>query len=176
VDKPVNLLDIRFSDKGGKQIVREEYNLIFNSYETAEAFIQSRTIYWRELLNMDLVIAPHQNETIEEIEIQKVFKLTASAMGISSRYILRTRSEPIIEVRRLAIAICIDFGLSEAIIGSAIGYDRTTIIHHRDKFYHFCEVEPGYEDRYNEVRDKVLKKLNGEFLEDGSGKLKSKRS
>ena len=171
MDKPVNLVDIRFSDKGGKQIVREEYNLIFDSYERAEVFIQDRTKYWKKLLNMDLVIAPYQNETIEEIEIQKVFKLTAKAMGISSRYVLRrTRSDPIIEVRRMAIAICLDFGLSEAIIGKSIGYDRTTIIHHRDKFYDFCETELGYEDRYEEIRHKVKKKLTGEFLQDGKPK------
>ena len=174
MDKPVNLVDIRFSDKGGKLIVREEYNLIFNSYEIAEVFIQDRTKYWKELLKMDLVIAPYQNDTIEEIEIQKVFKLTAKAMGISSRYVLhKTRSDSIIEVRRIAIAICLDYGLSEAIIGKAISKDRTTIIHHRDKFYGFCENEPGYEDRFTEIKDKVKKKLGGEFLDDGSGeKLK----
>ncbi len=174
MDKPVNLVDIRFSDKGGKQIVREEYNLIFDSHERAEMFIQNRTAYWKELLNMDLVIAPHQNETIEEIEIQKVFRLTAKAMGISSKYVLRrTRSIKIIEARRIAIAICLDFGLSESVIGQAIGYDRTTIMHHRDKFQDFCESEHGYKDRFIGIRHEVKAKLGGLFESNGSGqKLK----
>ena len=171
MDKPISLRSIVFHDINGISIVKEEYSLTFSSHEYAEKFIDERKEYWTNILGIKLVITPMQNETIEEIEIQKVFKLTARAMGISSQFIFRrTRSAAIIEVRRTAIAICVEFGLSVSVIGNAIGFDHSTIIHHRDKFYGLCEYEPGYEDKYNEIKDKVLKKMNGSFSEDGSGK------
>ena len=173
MSKSVNLLDIRFSDINGNQIVREEYNIVFESHDSAELFIQDRHNYWMELLNKNLVISPRQNETIEEIEIQKVFKEAAKAMGLSPRYVFRkTRAANIIEVRRIGIAICVEFGLSVSLIGKAIGFDHSTVVFHRDKFYDLCEFESGYEEKYNKVKDVVLTKINGEFLEDGSGKLK----
>ena len=170
MDKPINLFDIRFYDKDGNKIVREEYNIIFGSHDKAELFIGDRKRYWSELFGIELVIEPRQNETIEEIEIQKVFKLTAKKMGISERYVFhKTRSASIIDVRRVAIAICLEFGLSVSIIGHAIGFNHTTIIHHRKKFIGFCQHEPGYEDRYIQIKDYVLSKLNGSFKSDGSG-------
>lgn len=173
MQKPINLMSIRFSDINGRQVVREEYNTIFRTHELAELFIEERREYWQKLFDMKLKIDPYRNETIEEIEIQKLFKLTAKAMNIDPKFVLRrTRDADIIEVRRISIAICGEFGLSPSNIGRAINMNHTTIIHHRKRFFDLCRLEPGYEDRYNEIRDNVLNKLNGKFMDDGSGKEK----
>ena len=172
-NRPVSLRHIVYADKRNKdvKVVREEYGIVFDSHERAELFIQERKKYWESVLNMELKLSPMQNETIEEIEIQKIFKFVAKAMGKNPKFILRkTRDGDIIRVRRYAIAICRDLGLSTPTIGKAIGQDHSNIVYHDRKFHEFCEVEPGYEDKYNEIKDSVLVKLNGKFAEDGSGK------
>jgi hypothetical protein len=171
VNKPVVLSHITYSNRDGEMIVREEFGLTFGSHETAEVFIQSRHKYWQELLNHDLFMAPQQNETLEDLEIIKLFKLTAKYYGVQQKYIFkRTRIPKVIEARRIASAICTDLALSPAVIGHAIGFDRTNVIHHLNKFDGYYETEPGYKEKYHEIKEAVLNDMNGKYAEDGSGK------
>jgi hypothetical protein len=162
MSKSILLNSLAFSDKFGEMILREEYNLTFKSHDDVEKFIQSRYIYWKELLGKDMNISPMHNETIEEVEIQKIFKLTASAMGLAQSHIFRrTRITDIVEARRYAIAICVDLGMSITVIGKSAGFDHATIGHHRDKFYDLCDVDKGYEAKYLKIKDEVLTELTG---------------
>jgi hypothetical protein len=170
VNKPIIVNNITFSDRFGQMILKEEYNITFKSSGDVEKFIQSRYEYWKELLGKDMTIAHHQNETLEDVEIQKLFKTTASVMGLAQSHIFRrTRITEIVEARRHAIAICTDLGKTVTTIARAIGFNHATIGHHRDKFFDLCDIDKGYEASYLKIKDSVLTELNGEYSEDGSG-------
>ena len=170
MNNPIIITELIFSDQRGEMILKEEYHITFNSPDDVERFIQSRYIYWKDLLHKEMTISPRHNETIEEVEIQRIFKLTASEFGLSQSHIFRkTRIAPIIEARRFAIGICVDLGLSVSAIGKAAGLYHATIIHHRNKFFDLCDTEKGYEERYGKIKDAVLSQIKGRYSEDGSG-------
>ena len=163
MSKPVALSNIIFSNRDGDMVVREEYGLTFDSHETTEVFIQERFKYWKELLKVDLFMSPRSNETLGDIEIIKVFKLTAKHSGLNPKYVFKRNNSPnVVEVRRIASAICYDLSLSAATIGHASGFDRTNIIYHLKKFDNFYENEVGYKEKYEEIKKSVLNELNQE--------------
>ena len=141
--------------------MKEEYFIVFDNTESLEAFIQQRYGYWKELLNKEIVMAPEHNETIGELSIRRVFELTAECCDVKKSDIFqKTRTTPVIEARRFAIAICVEMGQLVTNIARAIEYNHTNIIHHRNKFYDLCDTEQGYQDRFLEINDFVLTKLN----------------
>ena len=171
MNKPINLLSITFTDQYGEMVVKEEYSVTFNDVSNAEKFIQQRHTYWQELLSMRLFMSPRQNETIDTIEIQKIFKLVSKHFNISPGNIFRrVRNPNVIEARRFGVAICTYLTLKPQTISDAIGFDRTNIIYHRNKFDGIYEVDIKYREKYERVKDAVLTELNGSYSEDGSGK------
>jgi len=171
VNKPINLLNITFTDQYGEMVVKEEYSVTFNDVSNAEKFIQQRHTYWQELLSMRLFMSPRQNETIDTIEIQKIFKLVSKHFNISPGNIFRrVRNPNVIEARRFGVAICTYLTLKPQTISDAIGFDRTNIIYHRNKFDGIYEVDIKYREKYERVKDAVLTELNGSYSEDVSGK------
>ena len=160
LNKPISLNSLKFSDKRGKLIVKEDYFLIFDSSENMEKFIQTRHKFWQETLNKDIVLAPEYNETIDELGIIKIFDFTADFLKVNN-ILSRTRKAKIVEARRFAIAICVDQGQLITTIANAIDFNHANIIHHRDRFYELCDTEKGYQDRYLGIHDFVMNQLNG---------------
>lgn len=170
--KPITLTSVRFYDSKGKFIVGDNTMVSFGDIGKADVYIEALHRFYELMYKMELVISPDRNETIEEIDIHKVFGMTGDYFKIQD-VLGRTRVPFVIEARRYGIMICIERGLKPVAICRAIGYDHATISHHQKKFSGFCETEKGYHDRFLEVQDYVLTKLSGRFKEDGSGeKLK----
>jgi len=156
--KPVSLNSLRFSDKNGATIVREDYAISFVDHEAMEKFIQNRHRFWTELYGTDLLIAPHSNETIQEIEIKKVFKLVAKHLKLSYLDVVsRSRKAKYIEARRIAINLCLGTGVMKTSIAEAMGYNHSTIIHHENKHKGYMEVDKVYNNLYHSIyRDEYL--------------------
>lgn len=170
MEKPISLNSLRFSDIKGNFIVQEEYSLTFSDFEKLEMFIQSRAVYWKEMYEMELVLAPDHNETLSRSDIFAIFMFTATYFKIPQADILKhTKKSEIIEARRYAIALCIERGIKPKHVANEIKFDHATVGHHRDLFYKFCDTEKGYHDIYMAFEEFILTKLNGRFKEDGSG-------
>jgi len=159
-EKPVTLNSLKFSDKYGNLIVDEGYMLTFGSSELAEKFIQKKYKYWGKVLNVELVIAPDINETIHELEVIKVFKLTARYYNILYRDLMsKTRKSENIEAKRIAINICKGRNVQDAVICRVTKLDHSTIVHHKKKFKALVEYETGYVAKYEAAEEFVLNSL-----------------
>lgn len=167
--KPITLTSVQFYDSKGRFIIGDNSMVSFGDIDKAEVYIEGLHKYYEAMYKMELVISPNRNETLEEIDIHKVFEMTGDYFKIQN-VLGRTRVPFVIEARRYGIMICLERGLKPSAIEKAIGYDHATIGHHKKKFYHFCDTEKGYHDIFLEAQDYVLTKLNGRFKEDGSGK------
>ena len=163
--RPINLNSLTFSDKSGKMVVIEDYNLTFAKASDAEKHIQKRYKYWTDLLKIDLVIAPNLNETLEHIEIKKVFKLTAKHLKLDySDVMSKSRKPVLVEARRLAMNICLERGVKKARITDAVGITHDIIIHHQNKWAGFMEIDPDYAFNYGVIEEYVLKNLSNETI------------
>lgn len=167
--KPISLNSLRFSDERGNFVVTEYYGLTFNNHETTEIFVQARHKYWTDLLQKKLVFAKDDNETLEEIEINKVAKLMAKHLKISYRTMIASQKRSCVEARQFIIHICSDRKVKQSTIGVMLGYKRNTINYHLRKSLDLIETNKEYRERYYEAEDYILSKINGNFLEDGSG-------
>ena len=161
MEKPINLNSITFSDKDGAMVLTEHYEITFANASDAEKHIQERAKYWKALIHKPLFIAPSMNETIEEIEIKKVFKLTAKYFDLKySDMMSRSRKTTLVEGRRIAINICFERGVRQYLIEDATGIDHATIIHHRKKWAGFMETDSNYAFKFGSVEEFVLTSLN----------------
>lgn len=159
--RPIALNALKFSDRTGNMILTEEYNLSFASSLDAEKFIQERYRYWTGLIDKELVIAPSMNETMDQIEIRKTFKLTAEYFGLNYREMMsKSRKHTMVEARRMAINICLGRGIRQVQITDSIGIPHDVLIHHKKKWAGFMEVDPDYAFRFESVQEYVLTKLN----------------
>jgi hypothetical protein len=160
-EKPVSLNSLKFSNSNGEMIVSEGYMLTFGNSDLAEKFIQHRYKYWKKRLNMDLVIAPNMNETINELEVVKVFKLTARHFNILYRYIMsKGRRKEYVEARRIAINICKGRHVQDAVISRVTKMDHSTIVHHKKRFKELIESEKGYVEMFSDCEEYVLERLD----------------
>lgn len=158
--KPVALNSLKFSDKKGNLIVDEGYMLTFGSDEHAEEFIQKRYKYWKKILNIDLVIAPNMNETIHEIEVVKVFKLTARYFNIPYRIMTsKSRRKDLIEARRVAINICKARGVQDSIISRVSKLDHSTIVYHKKKFLDLIEYDKQFVKTFDDVDEYITEHM-----------------
>lgn len=171
MDRLIILNSLAFYDSKKEFVVRENTSITFSTEQKAEKHIQARFEYWSNLYDMKLKMAPDKNQTIQEVQIKTVFRLVAEYFNISADLIFKRRGKTkIIEAKRYAIGLLSDIDIGPSAIQDATGYDHATAIHHRDKFYYFCDNEKGYYDTFIDMKDYVMSKLGGKFSEDGSGK------
>ena len=160
MDRPWALNSLKFSDKNGELIVHEGHMLTFGNEELAEKYIQKRYKYWQKTLDMDLVIAPSMNETLHEMEVVRVFKLTARFYNMPYRKMMsKSREKELVEARRIAINICKARGVQDAIISRVMDLDHATIVHHKKKFKDLCETEKKLVEIFNDCDDYVTEQL-----------------
>ena len=174
MQKPISLNTLRFTDKKGIFVIEIQIGIVYGDYAKMEIEIAFIKKHYESLYNMELLIEANRNETLTRSDIHAVFMFTAPYLQVPQVDILRKiRKRHIVEARRFAVAICLERGLKPAAIENVIKFDHATIIHHHNIFKDLCKVESGYEDRFIELQEYVLTKLNGRFKEDGSGeKLK----
>lgn len=162
-EKPVALNSLKFSDKSGNLIVDEGFMLTFGNNELAEIFIQKKHKYWQKILEMDLVIAPSLNETLHELEVVKVFKLTARHFNILySNMMSKSRRRDYVEARRIAINICKFRHVQDSVISRATNIDHSTIVHHKKQFAKLIEYDKKLFTTYEAAEEFVCDKLKKE--------------
>ena len=166
--KPITLTSLRFYDSKGKFKVEDNSMYMFPDLDAAEIHIRDRHEHFEKLYKMELIISPDRNETLEEVDVKRVFDYTGEYFDISN-ILGKTRIPYVVEARRQAIIICIERGLRAQVVSRAIGFNHATISHHQKIFKNLSKTEKGYYDRFLDVQDYVLVKLNGRFKEDGSG-------
>jgi len=134
--------------------------LTFGDSEIAEKYIQRRYKFWKKTLDMDLVIAPNINETLHELEVVKVFKLTARFYNILYRQLMsKSRKTELVEARRIAINICKGREVQDSIISEVTKMDHSTVSFHKKRFKELCQTEKGYIQKYTDVEEYVLEKI-----------------
>lgn len=173
--KPVALNGISFYHKNGNHIVTEGMNLTFFNYEKMEKYISERKRYWSELLGEELVMSPDSNETLMMADVLRVLKLVCVKsdtpfVKANSKY----RGGREVEARRFTIAICARRNMQITTIAKGIGQDHSNVTHHIKTHDNLCFTDTSYNQRFLEIDDYVLSKLNGRYNTDGSGeKLKT---
>lgn len=160
MDRPWSLNSLKFSDENGELIVHEGHILTFGNEELAEKYVQRRLKYWSELLGMDLVISPSMNETLHEMEVVRVFKLTARFYNIPYRKMMsRSREKELVESRRVAINICKARGVQDAVITRMMKVNHATIVHHKKKFKDLCAYDKKLVKIFNDCDDYITEQL-----------------
>ena len=162
-EKPLTLNSIRFSDNKGNMIIDEDFYMTFACSTDLEMFMQHRCRFWKELLKKDIKISPSKNETLADIEVIKVFKLTAKYFGLLYSEITKGTSKEISTARQIAIGICMERKVTNAGITKAVHIDHAMITYHEKKFRSFVKGEPDYMEQYVAAEEFVLTKLNGEY-------------
>jgi len=163
----ISLNSLRFSDKKGNLVVREDYNLIFRDSDYAEIFIQSRMDFWTELYSMNLVLAPDMNETLQEIEIKKVFKLISKFCKVPYKYVAgdsrkRIHTDP----RKFGIIWLRFRKIGPSAIAHCIGVDHSTVSYHYKEGLKYMETDSNFNDKYYEIDEHLAKILTGKQDED----------
>ena len=175
--KPISLNGITFYHTQGHEVVVEGFALTFYTYRQMEAFIQERKTYWSELLNLELLISPDNNETLIKSDIIRVLELVCDKMDVDyesacSKY----QGGEEVEARRVTMGICFDQGLKKITISDALGINHSTALHHIKTLTDRCSVNAPYRKLYLDTKDYVLTRLNGRFKEDGSGEQLKQKS
>ncbi len=160
-DRPVSLNSLIFSDKKGKSIVTEDYDLTFADKNYCELFIQDRYEYWKAVLEIDLVIAEDKNDTLKEIETQNILELVCKYTGVDY---LQARSKSQkrkhVEARRFAMAISLGRKVNKSTIGRALGLDHATVLHHLTQLDNLCKFDAEERRQYMDLEDYVMINLN----------------
>ena len=161
-NRPISLNSLVFSDKKGNSIVTEDYDMTFANLTYCELFIQERYRYWRDVLGIDLVIAEDKNETMKEIETQKVLEIVCERMGVDY---LKARSKSqkreFVESRRFAMAISFGRKVNKSTIAKALGLDHATVLHHLKQLHNLCEFDRDEKKQFIDLEDYVLISMNG---------------
>ena len=156
MDKPLSLNSLTFSDDKGNRIVTEDYFITFRNDDAMEAFIQDRWDYWKRTLDMGLLFAQDSCETLDELNIRKTVRLVAKYFKVDYKgAISRSRKHEYIEVRRMAIAICLSRHTLLTTVGKAMNMHHATVIHHRDTFKNLCETDDKYKQDFDLVENYV---------------------
>lgn len=172
----ITLTSLSFSTERGVFVVREEYpSTIFSCSEYMNREITARKQHFEAIYGFKLVVSPKHTETLKLEHIKPVFELTGKQFNLTLSEVLeKTKKQEHVTARWYAMKICSDRGLSDSIIGDAIGFDRNTVRHGRDQIDGMLEVDNHIVKEYSRVMDYVLYSINGQFEENGSGKkLKS---
>jgi len=165
MDRPWALNSLKFSDKNGELVVHEGTMLTFSNEEIAEKYIQNRYEFWTETLKMDLVIAPSMNETLYEMEVIKVFKLVARFYNVPYRKMMgKSREQELVEARRVAVNICKERNVQDAIMARVMKIDHSTIVHHKKMFKKLTDQKSTLFNRklvqvFNDCDDYVTEKI-----------------
>ena len=160
MDRPWALNSLKYSDKNGELVVHEGHILTFGNEELAEKYIQKRLKFWNKTLDMDLVIAPSMNETLHEMEVVRVFKLTARFYNIPYRKMIsKSRERELVESRRVAINICKARGVQDAVISRMLNLDHSTIVHHKKKFKDLCKYDKKLVEIFNDCDEYISEQL-----------------
>jgi chromosomal replication initiation ATPase DnaA len=156
MSRPISLSSIKFSNKEGELIIDDGCTLTFGNEEFAERYIQERYKYWKEVLMVDLVIAPEMGETMREIEVVKVFKLVARFYNILYRTMIsKSRESELVEARRAAINICKERKVQDAVINRVLKVSHSVIIYHKNRFKELYKMEPKLARAYDKCEDYV---------------------
>jgi len=163
VDKrPISLNSLVFSDKKGKSIVTEDYNLTFDNLTYCELFIQDRYRYWKDVFGIELVIAEDKNETMKEIETLKVLEMVCERIGVDyMKARSKSQRHDVVDARRLAMNISFNRKVNKSTIGKALGLDHTTVIHHIKELSNLCQYDREEKKRFIDLEDYVMINLNG---------------
>lgn len=169
----ITLTNLRFFDEYSQFVVEEDFaGLVFANEDLVQVFIDHRTKYWQSVFMKPLRTDPRYNETIKMIEINKIIRFVAWKLGIPvSSLKSKSRKRELVDARRFAMQICADRGMTAPMIADQMGFDRTTILHHLKDFSDLIEYNNDVAKAYYEISDYVMFRLNGQFSQDGSGKL-----
>ena len=160
MDRPVTLNSIKFSDTEGNLIVDEGCILTFGNGDHAERYIQKRYKFWSKTLGVPIVIAPDMNETLHEIEVVKVFKLVARFYNILYKHLVsKSRKSELVEARRIAINICKERKVQDAVICRVMKINHSTVVHHKKRFKVLCENEPKLVRTYTDCEEFVMETM-----------------
>ena len=138
----------------------ENYAIQFTDFDDLERFIEDRFKYFKELLDKELFMAPDYNETLTEIEVKNVLRITAKHCGILYRSaISRSRKRELVDVRRMAINYCRFRKISFVAIANALGLNHSTVMHHELTHNNLMSTDERYSDRYKDVFNAIESKL-----------------
>ncbi len=164
--RPITLNSLIFSDMKGNRFITETHMITFEDPDTAaedaQTFISQRLSFMqKEYPHREIVIAPDMNETMTELEVKKVFKLTAVHFGITYEQIANGGGKnKFVEPRRVAINICKERKVQDYNIQNAIGIAHTMIVYHKREFNNLMTTNKSYAEKYLEAEEYVLTKLN----------------
>ena len=160
MERPIALNSLKFSDKNGELIVIDGAMMTFGSQELAEVYIQKRYKFWKKTFGMDLLIAPDNNQTLHEMEVVRVFKLTAKYYNILYRRLMsKSREKELVEARRIAINICKARGVQDAVISRVMGINHATIVHHKKKFKDLCVFDKKLLETFEKCDEYVTENM-----------------
>lgn len=161
MSKPLSLNGITFSDSKGIMVLTEDYYITFGGDEVMERFIQDRYKYWKELLNMDLVIAQDSCETLVELDVRKTLRLLCRCFKVDYRGARSdSRETKYVEVRRITMVICRKRGTNLSVIAKALRLKQHgTVSHHIDKFWALHETESKERADFIEAEKYIIKHM-----------------
>ncbi len=162
MSKPISLNSLTFSDTKGNPIIVKDYFTTFHGEDAdvhLENFIQDEYLYMQLVLKRtpeNLKLAQDSGETLDELEVRKTVRLIAKYRGVDYKGVTsRSRKTEYIEVRRMAIALCVERNTRITTIAKAMKLHHANVIHHRDTFKNLCETEQKYKDEFEEASDYV---------------------
>ena len=108
------------------------------------------------------------------IDMMAVLMNTALVMGIEMEKVLSgTRKREVVEVRKTACMILFDADYDAMDIERQLPFKNRAVYDYRVKMENRFMYEPGYQEKYDAVKDKVMEISFPKNKEDGSGeKLK----
>lgn len=168
MDKPKILHGLVFSDTKGNPVINEPIGITFYVDNDMENHIQNRHRYWEGKTGKKLVIAEDSADTMEEIKIRKILKMTASYMGVPLKVVKESSKRKPVEVKRQTIMICINRKMSVTTIGLGLSIKHDMVIYHRETYQRLAETDKQYRDNFLEMEDYILTELNGNFESDGT--------
>lgn len=166
--RPISLNSLRFSDKDGRHVLTEGFDIVLTNREDLEIIIQAKYKYYSELFNRDLMIAEHTNETLTELQIKEVVSITSRLMGISeSDVYLKYGNQDIVTVKRFAINICYGRGVKKSQLTKAFNYiHHQSINDHIKNHNNLISTENEYGKLFVKIEEQVLKELDNEYESD----------
>ena len=110
-------------------------------------------------------MAQSANETLEEIEIQKIAKLAAKYMKVSYRAIKTNRARKYTTVKQYVILICRERKAKLIPIAEVLECTHSNVLYHLTQTKGLIETDPKYREKYYEVEEFILSQLRGNLQE-----------
>jgi hypothetical protein len=172
--KPISLNSLVFSDEKGNRVFRKDYFMEFETLDYATTYIEAENKKYSELYGIKLVFSEDTNETLTEIEIKRVLRLTARFLNLRYRDVIsKSQKRELVDARRYAVIICLTRGKTRSSICEFLHINASTIPHHIKQFKNHCDAYQKYQETYYECFEYVMQNLNPAggniFKEDGSG-------